>query len=68
MYMHFPQKNVDTSNLNSVKNIIKRQKSTDILILNSGGPPRFSKTTDDDWLKYFNQLFFGVLYTQRSKN
>lgn len=54
-------KDVDTSNLNSVKKFIKHQKSTDILILNSGGPPPkpFSKTTDDDWLKYFNQLFLA---------
>lgn len=54
-------KEVDTSNLNSVKNFIKHQKSTDVLILNSGGPPPkpFLKITEDEWLKYFNQLFLG---------
>lgn len=54
-------KDIDTSNLNSIKKFIKNQKSTDILVLNSGGPPPkpFLKTTEDDWLKYFNQIFLG---------
>tara|TARA_Y100000992_G_C21272185_1_gene497592 strand:+ start:1699 stop:2364 length:666 start_codon:yes stop_codon:yes gene_type:complete len=54
-------KNIDTSDLKSVKKFIKIQKSTDVLILNSGGPPpkSFFETTEKDWLKYFNQLFLG---------
>ena len=54
-------KNINTSDLNSVRKFIRNQKSTDILVLNSGGPPlkSFFKTTEKDWLKYFNQLFLG---------
>ena len=32
-------KDVDTSNLSKVKKFIKKNKSVDILILNTGGPP-----------------------------
>ena len=55
------QKDIDTSNLNSVKEFLKVNNETDILILNTGGPkPKpFSTVTEEDWNKYHNQLFLG---------
>ena len=55
------RKEIDTANLNSVKRFIQKQKQTDILILNTGGPPpkEFSKVTEKEWQKYHNQLFLG---------
>ena len=57
------QKNIDTSNLNSVKEFLKINNETDILILNTGGPkPKpFSTVTEEDWNKYHNQLFLGFV-------
>ena len=55
------QKDIDTSNLNSVKEFLKINNETDVLILNTGGPkPKpFSTVTEEDWNKYHNQLFLG---------
>lgn len=55
------RKDVDTSNLNSVKNFIKKHRQTDILVLNTGGPPpkQFHDVTEKEWQKYHNQLFLG---------
>ncbi len=55
------RKEIDTSNLSSVKKFIQKQKQTDILVLNTGGPPpkEFSKVTEKEWQKYHNQLFLG---------
>jgi len=55
------QKDIDTSNLDSVKEFLKLNNETDILILNTGGPkPKlFSNITEEDWKKYHNQLFLG---------
>jgi 3-oxoacyl-[acyl-carrier protein] reductase len=55
------RKEIDTANLTSVKKFIQKQKQTDILILNTGGPPpkEFSKVTEKEWQKYHNQLFLG---------
>jgi len=55
------KKELDTSDLNSVKNFIENNKTADILVLNTGGPPakEFSSVTEDEWLKYHNQLFLG---------
>ena len=55
------QKDIDTSNLNSVKEFLKINNETDILILNTGGPtPKpFSTITEEDWNLYHNQLFLG---------
>ena len=52
---------IDTSNLDSVKNFIKNNKTTDILVLNTGGPPpkEFNSITEEEWLKFHNQLFLG---------
>lgn len=55
------RKDIDTSNIKSVENFTKKNKSADILVLNSGGPPAldFNKINKNDWVKYFNQLFLG---------
>jgi len=55
------RKEIDTSNLNSVKKFIKKNTSTDILVLNSGGPPPLKIDQIDEaiWYKYFNQLFLS---------
>ena len=55
------QKDIDTSNLDSVKKFLEIHNETDILILNTGGPePKpFSTITKEDWNKYHNQLFVG---------
>jgi len=55
------QKDIDTSKLDSVKEFLKINNETDILILNTGGPkPKpFSTITEEDWNKYHNQLFLG---------
>lgn len=54
-------KDIDLSNTISVKNFIKKYKSTDILLLNSGGPPnlKFKDITQEIWIRYFKQLFLG---------
>ena len=55
------KKDVDTSNLDSVKKFLEIHNETDILILNTGGPkPKpFLTITKEDWEKYHNQLFLG---------
>ena len=52
---------IDTSDLNSVKNFLSENTETDILVLNTGGPPpkEFNSITQEDWEKYHNQLFLG---------
>jgi len=55
------KKELDTSNLNSVKGFVQNHTETDVLVLNTGGPPakEFFSVTEEDWLKYHNQLFLG---------
>ncbi len=55
------KKELDTSDLSSVKNFIDKNKTTDILVLNTGGPPakEFDTVTEEEWQKYHNQLFLG---------
>ena len=55
------KKELDTSELSSVKNFIEKNKTTDILVLNTGGPPakEFDTVTEEEWQKYHNQLFLG---------
>ena len=55
------QKDINTSNLTSVKKFLQIHNETDILILNTGGPePKpFRTVTEEDWNKYHNQLFLG---------
>jgi len=52
---------IDTSDLHSVKDFIQKNPSTDILVLNTGGPPakEFDSVTEEEWQKYHNQLFLG---------
>ncbi len=52
---------IDTSNLESVKKFVQIHNQTDVLILNTGGPPtkEFSKITEEEWNRYHNQLFLG---------
>lgn len=55
------RKEIDTSDLKSVKKFLKKEKSTDVLVLNSGGPPQLNIEQIDEnlWYKYFNQLFLS---------
>ena len=55
------RKDIDTSDLESVNKFADQNNSTDILVLNTGGPPiiEFDKITNEDWNKYHNQLFVG---------
>ena len=55
------KKDLDTSDLTSVKKFVNNNKDTDILVLNTGGPPakEFFSVTEEDWQKYHNQLFLG---------
>lgn len=57
------KKDIDTSNLDSVKEFLEKNTQTDILILNTGGPvPKpFSTITEGDWKLYHNQLFLGFV-------
>ncbi len=51
------RKDIDTSNLESVKKFLYIHKETDILVLNTGGPEanEFFDVTEDGWKKYHNQ-------------
>ena len=55
---------LDTSDIQQVKDFVKEQEQTDILVLNTGGPPAkdFFEITEDEWLKYYNQLFYSFVY------
>jgi len=55
------KKDIDTSDLNSVKKFLKKNTQTDILILNTGGPPakQFSTISEKEWKLYHDQLFLG---------
>ena len=55
------KKELDTSNLNSVKDFVQNNTETDVLVLNTGGPPakEFSSVTEEEWQLYHNQLFLG---------
>lgn len=55
------KKELDTSNLNNVKDFAKNHNETDVLVLNTGGPPakEFSSVTEEEWQQYHNQLFLG---------
>ena len=57
------KKDIDTSDLNSVKKFLEKNTQTDILVLNTGGPEpkQFSTITEDDWNRYHNQLFLGFV-------
>ena len=55
------KKDLDTSDLDSVKNFVNNHKDIDILVLNTGGPPakEFFSISEEEWEQYHNQLFLG---------
>ena len=55
---------LDTSKLKDVKDFVNYHKYTDILVLNTGGPPAkdFFEIEEEEWIKYFNQLFYSFVY------
>jgi 3-oxoacyl-[acyl-carrier protein] reductase len=55
------KKDLDTSDLNSVKSFINKNTEVDILVLNTGGPPAidFYDIKEQDFIKYHNQLFLS---------
>ncbi|QDP62154.1 MAG: putative enoyl-(acyl carrier protein) reductase [Prokaryotic dsDNA virus sp.] len=55
------KKDLDTSNLKTVKEFINKNQETDVLVLNTGGPPaiNFYNITEDEFQKYHNQLFLS---------
>jgi len=55
------KKDLDTSDLDSVKNFVNVHKDVDVLVLNTGGPPakEFFSISEEEWQKYHNQLFLG---------
>jgi 3-oxoacyl-[acyl-carrier protein] reductase len=57
------KKDIDTSDLNSVRRFLEKNTQTDILVLNTGGPEpkQFSSITEEDWNLYHNQLFLGFV-------
>jgi 3-oxoacyl-[acyl-carrier protein] reductase len=57
------KKDIDTSNLISVKEFLEKNTQTDILVLNTGGPAPipFNIITEEDWKLYHNQLFLGFV-------
>lgn len=54
-------KEIDTSSPESVEAFIAEHPSTDILVLNTGGPPKkdFYEITTEEWMKYHQQLFLS---------
>ena len=52
---------IDTKSLDSVEQFIKKYNETDVLVLNTGGPPDLKVEDIDDkiWLDYFNSLFLS---------
>ena len=57
------KKDIDTSDLDSVRRFLEKNTQTDILVLNTGGPePKpFLTITEEDWNRYHNQLFLGFV-------
>ena len=55
---------LDTSNMEQVRKFVEKQQQTDVLVLNTGGPPAkdFYEITEDEWFKYYNQLFYSFVY------
>lgn len=56
-------KEVDTADQASVLAFAKSNPSTDILVLNTGGPPKkdFFEITQEEWEKYHQQLFVSFM-------
>jgi len=63
-------KEVDTKDVFLINQFIQKEIKTDILILNTGGPPakNFFKITEEEWHIYFKQIFLNfTLLLQRLK-
>ncbi len=58
---------VDTADMDSVRQFATTQKSTDILVLNTGGPPpkTLNDVADHEWDRYHDQLFKGLVILLR---
>lgn len=56
-------KEIDTADQASVLAFAKSNPSTDILVLNTGGPPKkdFFEITQEEWEKYHQQLFVSFM-------
>jgi 3-oxoacyl-[acyl-carrier protein] reductase len=54
-------RDVDTADADSVERFIRTHPSTDVLVFNTGGPPKkaFEEITSDDFAKYHQQLFLS---------
>tara|TARA_Y100000591_G_C21553426_1_gene554854 strand:- start:71 stop:712 length:642 start_codon:yes stop_codon:yes gene_type:complete len=61
-------KELDTSDMNQVYDFVDKNKTTDILVLNTGGPPAkdFWSISEEEWVKYFNQMFLSFVYILRN--
>ena len=61
-------KELDTSDMNQVHKFVDNQEPTDILVLNTGGPPAkdFWSISEEEWIKYFNQMFLSFVYILRN--
>ena len=61
-------KELDTSDMNQVYDFVDKNKTTDILVLNTGGPPAkdFWSISEKEWVKYFNQMFLSFVYILRN--
>ncbi len=57
-------KDLDSSNMDQIKAFVDKEKETDILVLNTGGPPAkdFFDIKEEEWLHYYYQLFYGFVY------
>ena len=56
-------RDIDTASQESVLAFAKNNPSTDILVFNTGGPPKkdFYEITPDEWTKYHQQLFLSFV-------
>ena len=54
-------RDIDTSDLGSVRRFLASHREADILVLNTGGPApkQFHEVTEEEWQRYHNQLFLG---------
>ena len=61
-------KELDTSDMNQVYDFVDKNETTDILVLNTGGPPAkdFWSISEKEWVKYFNQMFLSFVYILRN--
>ena len=52
---------LDTTKISDVKSFIKNHDSTDVLVLNTGGPPAvdFFDIDEELWIENFNRLFLS---------